>query len=444
LGLSTRLLGTPLSLAALLLGACRPEPPPGPALSDPIRWLQGYVAIDSSTVEGEAESARYLAGILKAEGIRHEVLVTPDGHASVWAEVGPPAGDTLLLLSHLDVVPAGEGWSKPPFSGAIDDDGVLWGRGTIDAKGLGVTHLAALAALHRSGEPPARRVALFAAADEENGGLHGVGWWIDRRPDLFGPVTGVLAEGGYNRAHDGRVAWWGLETAQKVPLWVRAGAEDPATLVLALESLLERPLAWRLVEPARAHLAATQRLGHGPNLAALEADLAAGGQPRLSRRGLENLLTDSLQVNMLAVENGHASATLDLRLLPGHAPEAALAELRTALGPSIALETLLDGPAAEPSPWEGPLPDALREVLGEDAPVIPYFIAGVTDARFFRARGVPAYGFSPFPLDGTYAGTVHAGDERIPVEVLSQGVDRMAAVSRSWLATSPADWAQKP
>lgn len=426
-----RLPSAALLAAALWATACGP-PAPEPAPSEPVRWLQGYVAIDSSTVEGEAEAARYLAGILEREGIRHEVLVDPDGHASVWAEVGPSDAETLLLLSHLDVVPAADGWSQEAFSGAVEE-GVLWGRGTIDAKGLGVTHLAALVALHREGRPPARRVALFAAADEENGGLHGAGWWIDRRPDLFAAVTGVLAEGGYNRAHEGRVAWWGLETAQKVPLWARAEADDPATLVLALEALLERPLAWRLVEPVRVHLAATQRLGHGPDLAALEADLAAGGQPHIPRRGLETLLTDSLQVNMLDLEDGRAGASLDLRLLPGRDPESALAELRDALGPAVTVELLLAGPAAEPSPWAGPLPDAIRAAVGDRAAVIPYFIAGVTDARFFRARGIPAYGFSPFLLDGTYAATVHAADERIPVQVLEAGAERMEAVVRGWL-----------
>jgi acetylornithine deacetylase/succinyl-diaminopimelate desuccinylase-like protein len=47
---------------------------------------------------------------------------------------------------------------------------------------------------------------------------------------------------------------------------------------------------------------------------------------------------------------------------------------------------------------------------------------------------VPAYGFSPFPLDGTYAGTVHAADERIPVEVLEEGVRRVERVARALLA----------
>ncbi|MEZ5333286.1 MAG: M20/M25/M40 family metallo-hydrolase [Thermoanaerobaculia bacterium] len=429
---STRLPATPLSLAALLAGCHRPPQEPQPP--DIVGWLQGYVAIDSSTVEGEARAARYLADLLDEERIRHEILVDPDGHSSVWAEVGPPEGDALLLLSHLDVVPAGDGWSKPPFSAEVED-GVLWGRGTIDAKGLGIAHLAALISLRDSAADLPRRVAFFAAADEEEGGLHGTGWWVDHRPDLFEPVVGVLAEGGYNRAHQDRVAWWGVEVAQKTALWVRASCARPETLLLGLDRLLDRPFHWRLIDPVRRHLAATERLGLGPDLARLEADLVGGDEPHIPNRGLETLLTDSLQVNMLELANGGAEASLDLRLLPDRDPDGALEELRSELGPAVALETLLAGPRAAPSPWDGSIVAAIRATVGSEAAVIPYFIAGVTDSRFFRARGVPAYGFSPFLLDGTYAATVHAADERIPVAEIEDGAERMKRIVDSFLSS---------
>ena len=52
-------------------------------------------------------------------------------------------GKPLAILAHLDVVPAGDGWSHPPFGGEIDDEvsdgGIggmkIWGRGTMDDKG---------------------------------------------------------------------------------------------------------------------------------------------------------------------------------------------------------------------------------------------------------------------------------------------------------------------
>lgn len=72
------------------------------------------------------------------------------------------------VLCHLDVVPAGEGWSVEPFSGQIKD-GKIFGRGTIDNKGPAVAALYALAALRDSGWEPKRRVRIILGTDEESG-----------------------------------------------------------------------------------------------------------------------------------------------------------------------------------------------------------------------------------------------------------------------------------
>ncbi|HPZ90529.1 MAG TPA: dipeptidase PepV [Bacillota bacterium] len=76
--------------------------------------------------------------------------------------------EILGILCHLDVVPAGEGWSVPPFSGEIRD-GRIYGRGAIDNKGPAVAVLYALAALRDSGWQPKRRIRLILGTDEESG-----------------------------------------------------------------------------------------------------------------------------------------------------------------------------------------------------------------------------------------------------------------------------------
>ena len=68
--------------------------------------------------------------------------------------------------------------------------------------------------------------------------------------------------------------------------------------------------------------------------------------------------------------------------------------------------------------------------------MVPVFIPAFTDSRFFRARGIPAYGFSPFALEAIELLTVHARDERISVAELDRGVAVMKAVLRA-LAGSP-------
>ncbi len=89
-----------------------------------------------------------------------------DGYAG-FIETG--AGDEMLgILTHLDIVPAGDGWSTAPFGGEIRD-GRVYGRGSIDDKGPTVSALYALAAIQAMEIPLKRRVRVILGCDEESG-----------------------------------------------------------------------------------------------------------------------------------------------------------------------------------------------------------------------------------------------------------------------------------
>ena len=89
-----------------------------------------------------------------------------DGHVG-WCEYGE--GDEMVaVLGHLDVVPAGDGWTCDPWGGEIKD-GRIWGRGTMDDKGPSIAALYALAALRDSGLPLKRRIRLLFGCNEETG-----------------------------------------------------------------------------------------------------------------------------------------------------------------------------------------------------------------------------------------------------------------------------------
>jgi acetylornithine deacetylase/succinyl-diaminopimelate desuccinylase-like protein len=84
-------------------------------LSEPARWLQAYLRIDTTNPPGrEHLAAAYLAGILKREGIPSHVARTPDGRANLWARLSSPRsnGRALVLLHHMDVVAPGPGWTR--------------------------------------------------------------------------------------------------------------------------------------------------------------------------------------------------------------------------------------------------------------------------------------------------------------------------------------------
>ena len=79
----------------------------------------------------------------------------------------------------------------------------------------------------------------------------------------------------------------------------------------------------------------------------------------------------------------------------------------------------------------------MERVLKAEGPVVPTFIAGFTDSRFFRQRGIPAYGVSPFLLGPEDSKGIHGPDERISLRELDRGVERMRRVLA--LYVSPAD-----
>lgn len=76
--------------------------------------------------------------------------------------------ETLGILAHLDVVPAGMGWTVPPFSGE-EREGRIYGRGTMDDKGPALSALYALAAIRAAQVPLRRRVRIILGCDEESG-----------------------------------------------------------------------------------------------------------------------------------------------------------------------------------------------------------------------------------------------------------------------------------
>lgn len=444
----------PLLALAIVAAAAAGSPAAGAELSEAARWLQGYVRLDTSNPPGgEVRAAAYLARILHREGIATQLLFTADGRASLYARLeGERPDGALLLTHHLDVVAPGPGWSAEPFAGEVRD-GRLWGRGAVDVKSLGVAHLAAFVDLRRRGVTPARDVVLLAVADEENGGLQGTAWLLEHHPELFAGVGTVLNEGGANRAIGGRILWWGIEVAQKRPLWleVTAGGRgghgaglNPFSashrLVQALARLLELPPRFRVTQPARDYLGALAP--HEPPAFRdayrdLDAYIGPDGPRGPMMPGVANLFLDTVQVTVLAagerinVVPDRATARIDVRMLPDTDGDELLARLRAALGDDVSAEVLLTSLPVAASPAAGPLFRAARRVLGEEAMVVPAFISGFTDSRWYRARGIAAYGVSPFALEGPDLRGIHGPDERMPLAELDRGVERMRRLVRA-------------
>src|SRR6185436_13344775 len=131
--------------------------------------LRQFVQIDTTNPPGnELAAARFLHGVLARDGIPSEIIETAPGRANLMARLaGQQRGQALMLMHHLDVVPASaDEWSVPPLSGTLKD-GYMWARGSLDDKGGGVAELVTLLLLRRLGIPLQHDVVLLGVADEE-------------------------------------------------------------------------------------------------------------------------------------------------------------------------------------------------------------------------------------------------------------------------------------
>lgn len=415
---------------------------------EPVVWLQEYLQIDTSNPPGnERAGAEFLGAILEREGLPPRLLTSPDGRTSLYARwVSPTSqGRAIALVHHIDVVPAGEGWVAEPFSGR-PYRGSLWGRGAIDTKSLGIAYLAALAYGLRQGIDLQVDVIYLAVADEELGGGQGAGWLVEEHAALFTGLEGVLNEGGSNRVFEDRVLWWGVEVTQKRPLWLRVTAAgrgghgsgfNPGSathkLVRALARLIDRPLRFRVSDATRNFLGALGKIEGGGSRAfaeSLDEIIREDGPTRPLPPGMPVYFLDTVQVtefdngdrgpNVVAAE---ASALIDIRILPDTNAEAFLAGVRETLGPEIEVEVLLTAPPAPASPMDSRLFQVVEQVLSVRAPVVPLFISGTTDSRYFRQRGIPAYGLQPFVLNPLDTRGIHAANEHIPVAPFQRAIE---------------------
>jgi acetylornithine deacetylase/succinyl-diaminopimelate desuccinylase-like protein len=122
---------------------------------------------------------------------------------------------------------------------------------------------------------------------------------------------------------------------------------------------------------------------------------------------------------------------LDGRLLPGFKPDDMIAELRQTVGKDADFEVLnFDPGPAEPDMG---LFDKLAGILRELDPAgipVPLLLSGSSDGRFFSRLGIQTYGFLPMPLpkDFNFSQTIHAADERIPIEALDFGANAIYEV----------------
>jgi len=417
----------------------------------------------SSQNIGVRECAALLVEMMTDIGIDARVMET-EGLPVVYGEIRSARADapTLVIYNHYDVQPAAplDEWTHKPF-GAEIVDGVMYGRGTTDAKGNLLCHLRAIAAFQQAGvELPCHVKLLFDG--EEESGSPSLPAFVAANTDLLAADAALSFDGGFGGSNRPRISF-GTSGLLFVELRVRGAERD---LHSARARLVENP-AWRLVwalnqlkgpdgrvmldgfydaiRPTTALERKTLETS-GWDDAAQQADLGIGrflGGVSGVDAYEQLLFTPTCNIAGFAtgwmgeghktVLPGRAACRLDFRLVANQDPDAILASLRLFLdahgcedfeiesrGNIEPARTALDTPFAEV------IVEAARDVYGGEPDVQPTIDASGQQGVWLGGLlgGIPAAGTGIGPP----AWRGHAADEFMTLEHYRNGINYAATI----------------
>ncbi|MFZ6773559.1 M20 family metallopeptidase [Undibacterium sp. SXout7W] len=381
-----------------------------------IRFLQELIRVPTDTPPGNnAPHADRTADLLQNFDIHAEKYSVPDAEVKaaglesitnllVKREYGP--GKTVLLNAHGDVVPPGEGWTKNPYGGEIED-GKIYGRAAAVSKCDFSTYTFALRALEAVAKPKAGKLELLFTYDEEFGGEVGPAWMLKHhiiKPDLM-----IAAGFSYQvvTAHNGclqmEVTVHGKMAHAAIP---DSGVDALQGAVAVLNALYAQNTLYKQV------CSKVEGITHPY----LNVGMIEGGT----------------NTNVIP---GRVTMKLDRRMIPEENPAEVEATLRQVItdaaakmpGISVDVKRILLCNAMQPLPGNTPLVDAIQhhgeQVFGEKIPALgtPLY----TDVRLFCEAGIPGviYGAGPRTVLESHA---KRADERLDLNDLRRATKVIA------------------
>lgn len=358
----------------------------------------------------------------------------------------------LCLLSHIDVVPADEqNWRHPAFSGQ-EINGEIWGRGALDMKGMGAIELMTFIAISRLKLTLKRSLTLIAVADEEVDNL-GMKQLLDQYWDQL-DCAYLINEGGIGLKDVlfENQNLFPISVGEKGVLWLKISVDGPSghgstprsdfapiRLLHVLDQISKEKLQLSFDDSLlELFYYAGQHGGGLKGFVMSRPSLlkSLGVSDLLKEPGARAALINTIHITGLDtgdhqpnVVPSRASATLDVRLLPGQTKESFLTYFKTLIPQEerdqLKIEVLSYTPAGfndwENDPLYGLIVNQTKQYFQNAVPT-PALSVGFTDSIYARQKNVKAFGFVPFLISKEEAQTMHGENERISTEQLKVGL----------------------
>ena len=413
---------------------------------------------------GEARSVDVLRQHLGDAGLDVVTTEPAPGRGNLVARIegSDPTAPALLLLGHIDVVPANEDrWRHDPFGGELID-GEVWGRGAVDMLNLTASMAVAVRRLAAGGFTPRGTLVFAAVADEEALGTYGAAHLLDAEGDAVACDYVITEAGGFplpsptgtklpvivgeKGTHWSTLRVTGTPGHASQPYRTDNALVTAAEVVRRLDAFRPPTVlhdVWRrFLDAMDLPSELTAPLLDEASFAGALDDLPLGMArqfhacthttfaPTVVRGGTKtNVIPDTVDIE------------IDIRTLPGQVAGDVRRLLDDALGDLAERVEVIasnDDPSTA-SPIETPLWDAIARAVKPaypDASLVPFLTVGATDARFFRRAGQTAYGFGLFSRHLSledYGVMFHGDDERVDVESLRLSTELWDHLARELL-----------
>lgn len=421
-------------------------------------YLSQYIQIQSVT-GFEKEAGIYFSQLASEKGLHVQVFTEEIDSYNFAASLYPLScgKPNVVFLTHIDVVDAQEEHLNkyPPFSGIIAEN-CVWGRGSIDNKGMGIMQLMAISKyveLAKISDLP-YNITLLAVSSEEIGGIKGAKIISEHFLDQLNPVV-VYGEGGsgfdglFSKEPQKHV--YGISVAAKRYLWLELslnvkvsghGSVPPLNystqeLINALARILNinkyRPLQYS--DPA---IRMFKEVGHiEKGVRGMAYRNIKFFSPLVSAKLRDNNMIYSVLSNTITITSlfttlgapnvipSQTKAILDCRLLPGVETDEFIHKIRKWLmNDSIKIKIIGESISAlstVPENFFYKMKIALQKEY-QDSEVISLIFPASNDNNYFRAKGIPTYGILPIFMTQEMMGSIHNVNEKIPIESLESGI----------------------
>ena len=306
---------------------------------------------------------------------------------------------SIILSSHMDVVPTVDSkWTFPPMSATLHE-GRIYARGAQDMKSVGMGYIHALSQIIPK-SPLQRTVHLIFTPDEEIGSKDGMKRLVDDEDYWKSLNVGFALDEGVPSPVDQYYVF----NRERGIMWMRATVKGPAGHG---STLMTGTAAQKLTHA----LCVIEEFRQGQLLKLAKVEGRLGQVTSINVNGVK---CDSVQVNVVPSQY---LMDIDVRVGPDFESEQAFYDyFSRALGKDVELEFIHRDDSIQYFSEDEQIMDALRDALGEmEVAVFP----GGTDSRNIRAKGVLAFGISPFKNTPTL---LHDHDEHLRVEEYLSGV----------------------